>query len=97
MPAHETVPLVRDPRGVVRIAGTRVPLDTVVSAFQRGATAEEITQQFPAIALGDVYAVFSFIVRRRDEVDAYLRERAAVRDPATRAVEPWRTNVPPSA
>ena len=77
LPAQETLPFVRDARGVVRIAGTRVPLETVVLAFERGATAEAITQQFPALSLGDVYAVIGFYLRQRGEMDAYLRDRAS--------------------
>lgn len=77
LPAQETLPFVRDARGVLLIAGTRVPLETVVSAFERGATAEGITQQFPALALGDVYAVIGFFLRQRGEVDAYLHDRAS--------------------
>jgi hypothetical protein len=38
----ERVPLHTDADGVVRVAGTRVTLDTVVGAFEAGATAEEI-------------------------------------------------------
>ena len=34
----ETVPIVTDVDGVIRIAGTRVTLDTLVDAFQEGAT-----------------------------------------------------------
>ena len=47
--AHEPVPLQSSEDGVVRVAGTRVTLDTVVSAFDEGATAEEIVEQYPAL------------------------------------------------
>lgn len=40
----------KDADGVVRVAGTRVTLDTVVAAFEEGATAEEIAQQYPSLA-----------------------------------------------
>jgi hypothetical protein len=56
----------------VRVGGTRVTLDTVVSAFQEGLTAEEIVQQYPSLALADVYAVISYFLRRRSEVEIYL-------------------------
>ena len=39
--AAEPVPLEEDAHGVIRIGGTRVTLDTVISAFQEGLTAEE--------------------------------------------------------
>jgi hypothetical protein len=37
------IPLEAGTDGVVRVGGTRVTLDTVVTAFKQGATAEEIT------------------------------------------------------
>ena len=69
------VPLTTDVHGVVRVAGTRVTLDIVVSAFNAGASAEEIVLQFPSLSLAAVYAVLSFYLRQREEVETYLRER----------------------
>lgn len=71
----ETVPLVTDVNGVVRVGKTRVTLDTVISAFLDGATAEEITYQYPSLDLADVYSVIGYYLRRRAEVDAYLQQR----------------------
>jgi len=51
----ERVPIHTDADGVVRVAGTRVTLDTIVAAFDAGATAEEIAQQYSSISLADVY------------------------------------------
>lgn len=69
--------------GVIRITGTRVTLDTVVGAFNDGATAEEIVQQYPSLALADVYTVLGYYLNRKASVDAYIAERqqrsAAVR------------------
>lgn len=73
--ATETVPLVIDVTGVVRIGKTRVTLDTVISAFLDGATAEEIVHQYPSLDLADVYSVIAYYLRRRAEVDAYLQQR----------------------
>lgn len=70
----DPIPLKTDRDGVVRVAGTRVTLDTIVTAFQQGATAEEIAQQLPALALPDVYAVISYYLRHRPEVETYLEE-----------------------
>jgi uncharacterized protein (DUF433 family) len=71
----EPVPLAGDEDGVVRVAGTRVTLDSVVSAFEQGATAEEIAQQYPSLRLADVYAVIGFYLRQRPSVEVYLRDR----------------------
>jgi uncharacterized protein (DUF433 family) len=69
------VPLRTDENGVVRVANTRVPVDTVIYAFNQGASAEEIVMSYPILALGDVYAVVNYYLHNREEVDAYLRER----------------------
>ena len=69
------VPLRTDAHGTVRVGGTRVTLDSVVGAFLQGATAEDIVRKYPTLNLADVYAVLSFYLRRRADVDAYLREQ----------------------
>ncbi|MDE3088192.1 MAG: DUF433 domain-containing protein [Chloroflexota bacterium] len=71
----EQIPLTTDADGVIRIGGTRVTLDTVVDAFEEGATAEEIAQQYSSLNLGDVYAVIGYYLRRRSEVREYLQKR----------------------
>lgn len=73
--APEPVPLLADADGVARVGGTRVTLDTVVAAFRTGATAEEIAQQYPSVELVDVYAVLTYYLRHKREVDEYLRAR----------------------
>ena len=73
--AVEQVPLAADADGVIRVAGTRLPLDTIILAFHQGATAEEIAQRFPVVDLPDVYAVISYYLHHRAEVEAYLEAR----------------------
>jgi uncharacterized protein (DUF433 family) len=50
--AFETAPIETDPQGVVRVAKTRVTLDTVVTAFLEGCTPEEIGEQYPSTIIG---------------------------------------------
>lgn len=71
----EPVPLSVDPDGVVRVAETRVTLDTIVLAFKDGSTAEQIVQEYPALELADIYAVLGYYLRRTEEVESYLRDR----------------------
>ena len=73
--AAEPVPLKADADGVVRVGKTRVTLDSLVAAFEEGATAEEIVDQYPSLHLADVYAVVSYYLRRRADVEAYLSQR----------------------
>ncbi|MBI5667596.1 MAG: DUF433 domain-containing protein [Chloroflexi bacterium] len=75
VPQVETLPLEMDAHGAIRVGKTRVTLDTVIEAFNDGATAEEIVQQYPTLLLADVYSVIGYYLRRREEVEAYLRQR----------------------
>jgi hypothetical protein len=59
----------------------------VVRAFHQGATPEEIVQDFPTLALADVYAVLAYYLAHREAVDGYVAERAASSDAARRAHE----------
>jgi hypothetical protein len=52
-----------------------VTLDTVITAFKEGETAEEIVSQYPTLELADVYSVIAFFLRRPDEVEEYLQQR----------------------
>jgi uncharacterized protein (DUF433 family) len=70
-----SVPLSADADEKVLVGGTRVTLDTVMAAFDRGATAEEIVHQYPSLALEDVYTVLGYALRHRREVDKYLAQR----------------------
>lgn len=71
----ETIPLETDEDGVIRISQTRVTLDTIVTAFKDGATAEEIAQQYPTVPLADVYYVIGYYLHKKDEVEIYLGKR----------------------
>ena len=71
------VPLRTDEHGVMRVGKTRVPLDTVVYAFNQGASPEEIVMSYMSLELGDVYAVVNYYLHNRNDVDAYLSEREA--------------------
>jgi uncharacterized protein (DUF433 family) len=71
----EAVPLAKDAHGVYRVGGTRVTLDIVIRAFNRGATAEEIVQEFPSLQLPDVYQVIGYYLKRSADLAAYFEER----------------------
>ena len=58
--------------GVLRVGQTRVRLATVIHAFNEGATAEEIVNYYPSLSLADVYAVISYYLNHRQEIDHYL-------------------------
>ncbi len=90
--AVEPAPLEIDSNGVVRVGKTRVTLDTLVTAFLEGATAEEIGEQYPSLRLSDVYFAIGYYLRHKSEVDAYLLERqrqaAAIRQETEQRFNP---------
>ena len=71
----EPTPIEQDSNGVVRVAKTRITLDTVVTAFLEGCTAEEIAQQYPSLQLSDIYLVIGYYLRHTEEVNTYLAQR----------------------
>jgi uncharacterized protein (DUF433 family) len=85
--AVEPIPLSTDADGVIRVAGTRVTLDSVIDSFKTGASPEEIAQDFPVLRLDDTYAVITYYLRHREEVDTYLRERRARGEAIRREIE----------
>lgn len=83
----EPVPLRRDSIGRLMVVGTRVPLDALVFAFDDGESPESAHESYPTVALGDIYAIFTYRVRHRAEVDAYMAEQEATRAKVRAEVE----------
>lgn len=75
--AADPPPVTAGPDGVVRVGGTRVTLDTVVGAFLDGASAETIADQYPSVALADIYSAIGYYLRHREQVNEYLARRQA--------------------
>src|SRR5262245_39552161 len=89
----DPVPLAADPAGTVRVAGTRVTLDTVIDYFRTGASAEAIAERLPVLSAADVHAVLAYYLRHRDEVDRYLADQARQADATLASLgryhQPW--------
>ncbi|HEX5273139.1 MAG TPA: DUF433 domain-containing protein [Gemmataceae bacterium] len=81
------VPLFNDGQGGLRVTGTRVLLERIVHAFEDGATPEGIVQSYDTLQLADVYAVLTWYLRHKAEVDDYLRERAEAADAIRQRIE----------
>jgi uncharacterized protein (DUF433 family) len=86
-PELDALPLTTDRHGVIRVGGTRVPLETVIAVFNNGASAEEIAHRYSALSLADVYSVIGYYLRHRSEVDVYVSERDHIRQQARQVNE----------
>ena len=69
-------PLTETPEGVLRVQDTRVTLDSIVIAFDMGATPEEIVHRYPSLDVASVYEVIAYVLRHRASVDDYLATRS---------------------
>lgn len=56
----------------IRIAGTRVGIETVVRDYQDGASPEEIALRYPTLSLLQVHATITYYLAHQQELDAYL-------------------------
>lgn len=74
MPDTLSVPLRVDSDGAIRIGKTRVLLEIVIRAFNRGDTPEGIVQSFSALSLQEVYAVIAYYLSHQAEVHAYMEQ-----------------------
>lgn len=95
-PLAITVPLREEPPGVFRVGQSRVLLELVIRAFQRGATPEAIVQSYDTLSLPDVYAVVSYYLANPAPFEEYLRERdeaAAETRRQIEAAQPRRENL----
>jgi len=70
-----TPPLRLDEAGGIRIAKSRVTLDSLLAAYHSGATPEEIAIQYPVLQLSDIYATIAYYLTYRTQVDDYLEIR----------------------
>lgn len=72
---------VEERNGGYYLTGSRVALDSIVTAFQRGAAPESILRSFPVIgSLVKVYGALTFYLENQTAVDRYLREQDALAD-----------------
>src|SRR5690242_10233836 len=83
----EAPPLRTDPDGTIRVGGSRVVLDLVVDAYLDGASPEAIAEMYPTLDLADTYGAIGFYLRHREEVDAYVAERAKRADQFRQRIE----------
>jgi uncharacterized protein (DUF433 family) len=72
----EPVPVpLRIEDGTIRVADTRVTLESVIETYLGGDSAEDIVEAFPSLNLADVHSVIAYYLKHREEVDAYLDQQ----------------------
>jgi uncharacterized protein (DUF433 family) len=83
----EPIPLRMDEHGAIRVGQTRVLLELVIAAYREGATPETIVRWFDSLALADIYAVISYYLKHKEEVEEYLSRREEFAAQVRRTIE----------
>jgi len=68
------IPVTENASGVLCVSGTRVTLNTVIAAFDAGASAEEIALRYPSLKLADVYSTISYYLQNQPQLQEHLRQ-----------------------
>jgi uncharacterized protein (DUF433 family) len=71
----QNVPLTQAEDGTIRVTGSRVSLEAVVYQYEEENSAEKIHESFPSLRLADIYAVISYYLNHREQVNAYLHDQ----------------------
>jgi len=69
-------PVRRVEGGTLRVGSTRVSLDSVVYAYNRGEDAFEIQRNFDTLSLAEIHAAIAYYLHNKSNVDEYLAKRA---------------------
>src|SRR6266542_1444711 len=67
-------PYIDQEDGALRIAGTRVGLDTIAVYFQHGRTPEQIVESFPTVTLAQAYAAIAYYLENKKPIDDFIAE-----------------------
>lgn len=71
------VPPLTPHNGMFRIGRTRVSLDSVIYAYRRGESAEQIQDSFPTLSLPDIYTTIAWMLQNPADVDDYIAQQEA--------------------
>ena len=88
----QTVPLAVDENGVIRVTDSRVTLDSIVNEFRRGATAEQIQENFPSLGLREIYGAIAYYLEHTESVEGYLRRQEPAATQTRREIEKSQTS-----
>ena len=59
---------------VVRVCGSRISLEDIITWYKMGCTAEMICEDYPRLELGDIYMAIAYYLRNKETIDAHFIE-----------------------
>jgi uncharacterized protein (DUF433 family) len=75
------------------VAGTRISLDSIVHAFQRGESPETICLNFELLRLEEVYGSIAYYLANQSDIDAYLIRQGEKWAEGRRSADPLPANL----
>ena len=70
----EAPPLKADKHGVIRVARTRVTLDTLIGFYNQGYSVKKLAESFDSVSLSDIHATIAYYLKHKAAVDRYIAE-----------------------
>ena len=80
--------LVRTPGvcgGRLRLDGTRITVGRIATLYKQGQSAEDISQTYQHLKLGQIYAALAYYHANREEIDSILAADDALYDELAKA------------
>lgn len=74
--------------GLMRLDGTRITVHRIATLYKQGQSAEEITQTYSHLSLGQVYAALAYYHANRAEIESELAAADALYDELRRQDTP---------
>ncbi len=73
----QKIPLTLWKDGTIRVKGTRLLIDMIVDAHQRGECPEAIFESFPSkdYTVADIYSIIAYYLQNKSKIDKYLAKR----------------------
>ncbi len=73
----QTVPLTLWEDGTIRVKGTRLLIDMIVNAHNRGECPEEIFESLPSdvYTVADIHSIIAYYLSNKSKIDKYLAKR----------------------
>lgn len=83
----QTVPLETWKDGSIRVKGSRLLVDMIINAHERGDTPEDIADSFPAVKPAEVYSIIAYYLTHKTEFEKYLAKRQAEAEEIRQKIE----------
>ena len=85
----QIVPLTLREDGSIRVKNTRLLIDIIIGAYERGECPEEIFDSFPSAeyTVADIYSIIAYYLTHKPQMKKYLTERKREAEEVRKQIE----------